>query len=100
MGAFPIIDGGSNEQKHEFLPKISSGELKVTFALTEPNASFNPSDTEVEAVSEGEDFIVNGTKLFVENAHIADYLICLVRTERGENPETALSLFLIDSNHL
>jgi alkylation response protein AidB-like acyl-CoA dehydrogenase len=97
MGAFPIIDGGSNEQKHEFLPKISSGELKVTFALTEPNASFNPSDTEVEAVSEGEDFIVNGTKLFVENAHIADYLICLVRTERGENPETALSLFLIDS---
>jgi alkylation response protein AidB-like acyl-CoA dehydrogenase len=97
MGAFPIIDGGSEEQKKEYLPKISMGELKPALAITEPTATYHPWGIEMGAVEEGDGFILNGTKLFVENGHIADYLVCAVRTREGGAAEEGISLLLVDA---
>jgi len=98
LGAFPIIYGGTEEQKNKYLPEISEGKLKLALAITEPTAAFDPLGILVEASLEGDDFIINGTKLFVENANIADFLICSVRTKQDERPEDEISLFIIDSN--
>ncbi|MFC1821742.1 acyl-CoA dehydrogenase family protein [Thermodesulfobacteriota bacterium] len=97
MGAFPIIDGGSEEQKKEYLPRISMGELKLALAITEPTATYHPWGIEMGAVEEGDEYILNGTKLFVENGHLADYLICAVRTKEGGAEEEGISLLLVDA---
>lgn len=97
MGTFPIILRGTEAQKSEYLPKIAEGKIKLTLALTEPTATCDPLGITVEAVPKGDDYIINGTKLFVENAHIADYLICVVRTRQEQRPEEGLTLFINDS---
>ena len=97
MGAFPIIDGGSEGQKQEYLPRISMGELKLALAITEPTATYHPWGIEMGAVEDGDEFILEGTKLFVENGHIADYLVCAVRTGEGGAAEEGISLFLADA---
>jgi len=98
LTAFPIIWGGSEELKGRVLPGITEGKLKLSLTLIEPSATFDASGIMMEAVPEGDDYMINGTKLFVENAHIADYLVCAVRTKQKESPEEGLTLFLIDAN--
>ncbi|MEE8470384.1 MAG: acyl-CoA dehydrogenase family protein [Dehalococcoidia bacterium] len=93
-----ILSRGTEEQKKELLPKIARGELILTLALTEPSASYDPSDITVQAVREGDDFVITGTKLFVPDAHIADCLLCATRTRDGEDKEDGITLFLVDAN--
>ncbi|MFH1490980.1 MAG: acyl-CoA dehydrogenase family protein [Pseudomonadota bacterium] len=97
MGAFPVVLGGSEEQKAEYLPKIAQGKLKLSLALTEPGGTFDVSGIDVDALPDGVDYVINGTKLFVENAHTADYLVCAVRTKRNDRPAKGLTLFIVDS---
>jgi alkylation response protein AidB-like acyl-CoA dehydrogenase len=98
MGAYPIIDGGSEEQKRKYLPGISMGELKPALAFTEPTATYHPRGIEMKADEDGDAFILNGTKLFVENGHVADCLICAVRTKENGPPEEGISLLMVDAN--
>ncbi len=97
LGSLPILSAGTEEQKKEFLPKIASGELILTVALTEPNARYDAAGVETKAMAQGDSFVINGTKLFVENAHIADYMICVTRTTDGTTPEEGITLFLVDA---
>ncbi len=98
LGALPILEAGSEEQKKELLPKIAAGEAILTMALTEPSASYEAAGVELTAVSQGDNFVLNGTKLFVENAHIADYIICVARTKSGAGKyEDGITLFLVDA---
>ena len=97
LGSLPILSAGTEEQKKEFLPKVASGELILTVALTEPNARYDAAGVETKAVAQGDSFVINGTKLFVENAHIADYMICVTRTTEGTTPEEGITLFLVDA---
>ena len=96
MGSLPILDAGTEEQKKEFLPKIAQGEMLVTMALTEPSARYDAAGVKTKAVAQGDSFVISGTKLFVENAHIADYIICVARTEKGD-AEGGITLFLVDA---
>jgi alkylation response protein AidB-like acyl-CoA dehydrogenase len=97
LGSLPILSAGTEEQKKEFLPKIASGEMILTMALTEPNGRYDAAGVETKAVAQGDSFVINGTKLFVENAHIADYMICATRTTEGATPEEGITLFLVDA---
>ena len=97
LGSLPILSAGTEEQKKEFLPKVASGELILTVALTEPNARYDAAGVETKAMAQGDSFVINGTKLFVENAHIADYMICVTRTTDGTTPEEGITLFLVDA---
>lgn len=97
IGAFMIIEAGTEEQKSHLLTKLAEGKLKLSLALTEPSATYNPAGVTVEAVEENGDYIINGTKLFVENAHTANYLICVARTGKGEEPRNGITLFIVDA---
>jgi len=88
---FTILDIGTDEQKEKYLPGISSGESISTLALTEPSASYEESGIETKAVAEGDSFIISGTKLFVPDAHIADYMLVAAKTGKGT------TLFIVDS---
>ena len=92
----PIVKYANKEQKERILPKIASGELIMTLALTEPSATYEPAGVEVEAVADGEDYIINGVKLFVPDAHVADYMICVARTCKDvKNKSDGITLFLV-----
>ncbi len=97
LGGLTILEAGNEEQKKEFLPKIAAGEAILTMALTEPSASYDPASITVKAVPDKDDYVISGTKLFVENAHIADYLICVTRTKDGAGKDgDGITLFLVD----
>jgi alkylation response protein AidB-like acyl-CoA dehydrogenase len=93
----PIRDFGTEEQKREFLPKIARGEMIMALALTEPSARYDASGVKVSAIPQDEDFVINGTKLFVHDAHIANQLLVATRTSEGATPEEGISLFLVDA---
>jgi len=97
-----ILDAGSEEQKADLLPKIANGELIMALALTEPESSWDGKawDAEgvtVSATADGDDYVINGTKLFVHDAHIADSLLVVARTKDGAKPEDGITLFLVDA---
>ncbi len=97
LGALPIAFEGSDEQKKEYLPKLADGELIMTMALTEPNARYDATGVSTKATAQGDNFIIDGTKLFVENAHVADYMICAVRTNERAAPEEGVTLLIVDA---
>jgi len=96
-GALPVLDFGSDEQKSEFLPKIASGELIFTMAHLEASGVYGASGIAAKAAAKGDSFVINGTKLFVEMAQVADYLICVTRTKEGASPEDGITLFIVDA---
>ena len=96
LTAHPILAAGTDEQKKGFLPKIASGEMILTLAFLEAGGGLEASDVAVTAAPSGNNFIINGTKLFVPDAHVADYLLCVTRTGDGANKEEGITLFLVD----
>jgi len=98
LGGHAILDCGSEEQKQECLPRIADGELLLSLALTEPATRYQPVAITTRAVAQGDDYVINGTKLFVPNANIADYLVCVARTGDGQAPEEGITMFLVDAH--
>ncbi|MBW1847077.1 MAG: acyl-CoA/acyl-ACP dehydrogenase [Deltaproteobacteria bacterium] len=96
LGGLAILDAGSEEQKKLLLPKLANGDLILTLALSEPGAWYGTSVINVQAVADKDEYVINGTKLFVENAHIADYILCAARTDKGGSPDEGITLFLVD----
>ena len=94
---FPILDAGTEEQKKDLLPKIARGELILTTALLETEGTLDAAGIAAKATPKGDDFVINGTKLFVEMAHVADCLICAARTKDGASPEEGITLFIVDA---
>ena len=82
-GAVPIMAAGSEAQKSEFLPKIASGDLIFTLALTEPSARFDEVGVQCAATVNGAEVTLNGTKLFVSDANVADYIVVVARSSKG-----------------
>ncbi|MCP4665958.1 MAG: acyl-CoA/acyl-ACP dehydrogenase [Deltaproteobacteria bacterium] len=96
LGGPGILSAGSEEQKQMLLPELAGGDLVLAMAVTEPGAWYEASGIKTCATSDGDDYLIEGTKLFVENAHIADYILCAARTDEGEKSEQGISLFLVD----
>ncbi|MBI4336792.1 MAG: acyl-CoA/acyl-ACP dehydrogenase [Chloroflexi bacterium] len=96
LGGLSILDAGSDAQKQEFLPKIANGELILTFAITEPSARWDASGIkDVKATKQGDRWVINGTKLFVPNASVADYLLVAARTRQGQDPKQGITCFIV-----
>ena len=96
LGGMPILDLGTEAQKQEYLPKIAKGQMIMTMALTEPSATWEASGVAVKATPEGDNYVINGTKLFVHNAHIADCILTVARTKESADPTDGITLFLVD----
>jgi alkylation response protein AidB-like acyl-CoA dehydrogenase len=95
-GAIPILEAGSGEQKQQYLPRIASGELIMTLALTEPSATYTADGIETTAAREGDRYVLNGTKLFVTDANVADTLVVAARRP-GAPGADGISIFLVDA---
>jgi alkylation response protein AidB-like acyl-CoA dehydrogenase len=92
------VEYGSDSQKRDLLPKIADGQLVMTLALAEvATTRWDPNMISVEAAAASDGFIINGTKLFVADAHVADYIICVARTAGGSADPTGITLFLVDA---
>jgi len=100
VSGLTLLETGTDEQKREYLPKIAAGEMIIAFALTEPSASWSSRDVSVQAVASNDDFVINGTKLFVPDAHVADYFLVVARTKEGMEPDEGITVFLVDATSL
>ncbi len=97
LGGPTILAAGNKEQKRELLPGIASGEIILTLALTEPSVGYDASSVKTTAVAHNGEYMINGTKLFVPDANVADLLLCVARTKEAENPEDGITIFLVDA---
>lgn len=81
IGSQGILMDGTPEQKAEYLPRIASGDLIVSFALTEPDAGSDAASLKTKGVKDGSDYILSGTKRFITNAPRAGAFTLMARTE-------------------
>lgn len=92
-----LLAAGNERQKIEILPGITSGTRIITIALTEPSGSYEPSGIEVTAMGQiGAGFRLNGVKLLVPYAHVADLMVVVARTGNRGPAGNGLSLLLVD----
>ena len=81
--AAPILMHGTEEQKMKYLPKLASGEWIGAFGLTEPHAGTDASAQQTTAVLDGDDYILNGSKIFITNAGYADVYVIATMTDKS-----------------
>jgi alkylation response protein AidB-like acyl-CoA dehydrogenase len=97
LGGLTLLSVGTEEQKGKYLPRIADGDLIFALAMTEPGIWYDISQIAMSATIDNDDFVLNGTKIFVENGHIADYIICGARTDEEDASGDGLALFLVDN---
>ena len=97
LGGMTILAAGNEEQKKEFLSKVAGGKLILTLAMTEPNARYEAASVKTTAALHDGKYVINGTKLFIQDANVADYLLCVARTKTTGKPENGITIFLVDS---
>jgi len=92
-----IQDHGTSEQKDSYLPRMATGELRATMALTEPGGGSDLQAMRTTAVRTGEKYVVNGTKTWITNARTAGVLALLCKTDPSASPaHTGISILLVE----
>ena len=92
-----ILKYGTEEQKHEWLPKMASGEAVAAIAMTEPGTGSDLQNVRTKAIREGDEYVINGSKTFITNGAQADVVVVVVKT----NPEEAaagISLVIVPTD--
>ncbi|MFC1896443.1 acyl-CoA dehydrogenase family protein, partial [Thermodesulfobacteriota bacterium] len=95
LGGLTIMAAGTEEQKKDLLPRLVDGELFLALAVTEPGTWYGAEGVSLKATQDGEDYVLDGTKLFVDSADFADCILCVARTDQGQAPG-GLTVFLVD----
>ncbi len=91
-----VILYGSDEQKAQHLPGITSGEVVWCQGYSEPNSGSDLASLQTRAVMDGDDFILNGQKIWTSQAHYADWMFVLARTDPDAPKHRGISYFLMD----
>jgi len=95
LGAYPIYAFGTEEQKKKYLVPLAIGEKIGAFGLTEPNAGSDAAGTETTAVRDGDGYVINGTKIFITSAGVAETCIATALTEKGKGTR-GISAFIVE----
>src|SRR5690606_32328008 len=99
FGLNPVVVYGTEEQKRRMLPDMAAGKVKACFAVTEPNTGLNTTQLKLRAVRKGDRYVVDGQKVWISTAQVADKILLLARTtplEEVKRPTEGLSLFYTD----
>ena len=95
-GADNILFEGTDAQKREYLLPTIAGERRSCFALTEPTAGSDATNIRLEAVPDGDDFILTGEKIFITGGNEADFAIVFAVTDRAKGARGGITAFLVD----
>jgi acyl-CoA dehydrogenase len=91
-----LLEGATDAQRAEFLPKLASGEWTASFALTEPEAGSDPSTLTTTARQDGSDWVISGSKRYITNAPSADVFMVFARTDPDASATKGISTFLVE----
>jgi len=91
-----LLEYGTDEQKAEHLPKIASGEIRWCQGYSEPGAGSDLASLQTRAVEDGDQFVINGQKIWTTLAQYADWIFCLVRTNPDVPKHEGISFLLVD----
>jgi len=97
MATPPVLKFGTEEQKQNYLVPAIKGEKVACLGITEPNAGSDVQNVQTWAKPDGDDWIINGSKIFITNGIRADFITLVARTDRGRGFE-GVTLFLVDCN--
>ena len=97
IGSQGIVMDGTSEQKSYYLPKLASGEIIGSFALTEPEAGSDAGSLQTKATLEGDEYVLSGTKRYITNAPNAQLFTVFARTDPSTSNSRGVSAFLVDS---
>jgi acyl-CoA dehydrogenase len=98
IGAQGIVIDGTPEQKAKYLPKIVTGEIIGSFALTEPDSGSDAASLRTTAVKEGDHYVINGTKRYITNAPEAGIFTVMARTDLSNKRAGGISAFIVEKN--
>jgi alkylation response protein AidB-like acyl-CoA dehydrogenase len=97
IGSQGIIIDGTPEQKTRYLPKLASGEMIASFALTEPGAGSDAASLRTSARRDGDQFVLNGTKRYITNAPHAGLFTVFARTDPSSKNESGVTAFFVEA---
>jgi alkylation response protein AidB-like acyl-CoA dehydrogenase len=97
LGALPILLGGSEEQKHRYLPPLASGEWLVAYGLTEPGAGSDIAAIRTRAERQGDHYLLTGGKQFITNAGLAHINVIFAVTEPARGADGGISTFIVEA---
>lgn len=95
MIAKVIMHAGTEEQRREIIPKALRGEIIMVLGFSEPEAGSDVANAQTRAVRDGDEWVINGSKMFTTNAHLADYVFLLTRTNPDVPKHKGLTMFLV-----
>lgn len=95
LGTWPIAQFGTEAQKQKYLPDLCTGKKLAAFGLTEPNAGTDAAGQQTTVVKDGDDYILNGTKIFITNAGEADVYIIFAMTDKSQGTR-GISAFIVE----
>ncbi len=95
IGSQGVVMFGSDKQKRDWLPKLASGEVIASFALTEPGAGSDAAALKLQARRDGDHYVINGTKRYITNANRAGMFTLMARTDPGKRGASGISAFII-----
>jgi len=98
IGSQGIVIDGTEEQKQRYLPRLASGEIIGSFALTEPNAGSDAASLQTTAIRDGDYYVLNGTKRFITNAPEAGIFTVMARTDPSKKGADGVSAFIVERN--
>ena len=96
LGIAPIYYFGNESQKKKYLPKLCSGGALWSFGLTEPTAGSDAGGSKTTAILDGNEWVLNGSKIFITNADTSDYMVLAARTGSFEDRHRGISLFVVN----
>jgi acyl-CoA dehydrogenase len=97
LGAAPVMIAGTDEQKRQWLPPLIDEPILCSFGLSEPNAGSDVSGIQTTAVRGGDEYVINGSKMFITNAGHADWLVVFASTDKSQG-HRGLSAFIVPTD--
>ena len=91
-----LLEFGTEEQKREHLPKIIRGDIWWCQGYSEPGSGSDLASLQTKAVEDGDDYVINGSKIWTSGANFADWMFCLVRTDPNASKHEGISFILFD----
>jgi acyl-CoA dehydrogenase len=98
IGSQGVVMFGTPAQKDEWLPKLASGEVVASFALTEPGAGSDAASVRTTAIRDGDHYVVNGTKRFITNANRAGMFTLMARSDPSREGASGISAFIVPAD--